>query len=31
LLKETKPSKKHPKVAEQKPLPDSHVSMNAIL
>jgi hypothetical protein len=30
LLKETGPSKKHPEVAEQEPLPDSHVSMNAI-
>jgi hypothetical protein len=28
FLKETGPSKKHPKVSEQEPLPDSHVSMN---
>lgn len=27
FLKETGPSKKHPKVDEQEPLPDSHVSM----
>jgi hypothetical protein len=30
FLKETGPSKKHPKVDEQEPLPDSHVSMNNV-